>query len=43
MTRTLAFHKIRKVLRVFKVFTFRKSLELRFLYASHIHMQKIIQ
>ena len=35
MSRTLAFHRIRKLLRVFKVFTFSKLLELLVLYASH--------
>jgi hypothetical protein len=31
------------LLKVFKVFTFRKSFELFVLYASHIHMQKTIK
>jgi hypothetical protein len=32
-----------ELLRVFKVFTFKKSLELLVIYASHIHKQDTIQ
>jgi hypothetical protein len=39
MQQGLAFHKLR-LLKLFKVFSFRKSFEHLVLYASHMHMQR---
>jgi hypothetical protein len=43
MTKDTCLPQDPELLRVFKVFTFRKSFELPVLYASHNHMQETIQ